>query len=422
MKAPLYEAVTKYEPRARFHMPAHFADETLCPLYFCSRYDITELSFSDNLLAPEGVIKEAEELAAKAFHADNALFVTSGATSAIQISLIAADAKKVLIFGNAHRSVYEAIRLFNMEGYVCQTMETAKECVQNNDIDTLYAVSPDYFGRCLDLQSLKQFATDNNLKFIVDSAHGAHFSFCSKLPISATEYADLVIYSCHKTLPVYTGGAVLAVKKEYFERALFARSAVHTSSPSYLIMASIDYARAYLDEFGEEKYNSMIETIDRFILESKTDKYSFYYNDDPTHLLLKLNGFDADGLTKDLERKGIYSEMNTENEILFLISPFNIDKLSILKNAIKEIELNTCNKEKLNTEIKNIKKIYGARFKLIKLEDAIGERVYREVGIYPPGTPLYFQGDRLTEEDVSYLIKRRDRLFGLVNGYVSVLK
>ena len=115
----------------------------------------------------------------------------------------------------------------------------------------LVVTSPDYFGNTLDLEYIKGLCESCGAALIVDAAHGSHFAFCDRLPVSATGYGDLVIHSFYKTMPVMTGGA-LHCKESTPKRAAFALSEIHTTSPSYPVMLSIESAVAVMSEGRRE--------------------------------------------------------------------------------------------------------------------------------------------------------------------------
>ena len=117
-----------------------------------------------------------------------------------------------LIVGKAHVSIYNAMRLFNARAYHVDSFQ--EEFLQDN-IKTVIVTSPDYFGNAFGLEYLSKCCKANNVTLIVDASHGSHFQFSEELPISATNYGDLVVHSMHKTMPVMTGGSVLCTKKEY---------------------------------------------------------------------------------------------------------------------------------------------------------------------------------------------------------------
>ena len=152
--------------------------------------------------------------------------------------------------------------------------------INPNDYDAIIFTSPNYFGKVQDIQKLK----NTTALVIADSSHGAHFAFCSKLPDLQTDIADITVLSFHKTLPVLTGGAgILTNDEKLYQMLVYSRSILHTSSPSYLIMASIDNAICEMALNGETLYNQVLSEIDNF-KKQLCDRYFVVDNDDKTRL------------------------------------------------------------------------------------------------------------------------------------------
>ena len=205
----LTEEILKKADRIRFHTPGHEnaigKDLLLC--------DVTELPYTDNLLSPVAEIETIEKKLASAYRAEACFISTQGATHNILQAVYAVKEEGAfLIFGAAHASVYNAMRAFSLRAYHADDFSEDMEIP--SDVKTVIFTSPDYFGNCLPLEKIYPFFHKKGINVLVDSAHGAHFAFSSKLPVSASEYADLAILSMHKTLPVLTGGSVLCCKKK----------------------------------------------------------------------------------------------------------------------------------------------------------------------------------------------------------------
>ena len=208
---PLFDALTQYKNvKARFHMPSHGGVEIAGAegLFASAPFDVTELSFSDNLAASAGVILQAERLAAQAYGAEETLFFTAGATDALRTALLCVKDKKIAFLGDMHKSFHAARRLFSLD----VTDVSSLEEVESGGFGAVCVTSPDYYGNVKDISAIAERCHKAGALLIVDEAHGAHFAFSPLLPESAVKYADFIIHSAHKTLPVYTGGAMLHVK------------------------------------------------------------------------------------------------------------------------------------------------------------------------------------------------------------------
>ena len=230
----------------RLHMPGHKGERRL-GFGNCYSYDVTELSFSDNLAEPTSVIKRAEEDIAKLCGAKKSYLLTGGSTLGVLASVYAVKhlGKKLIVPKGSHKSVFNALQLLNIEpvflseksenGLITVKEFENEELLESADNDIIGALitSPDYFGRSANLKKISDALHKNGKVLIVDGAHGGHFAKFNK-ECYAGKYADLWVDGEHKTLNTLTQGAVLNLNnlelQEGLERALDIFS---TSSPSY---------------------------------------------------------------------------------------------------------------------------------------------------------------------------------------------
>ena len=387
---PLYDAVRKYRKcKARFHMPSHGGRGR--DLYASAAYDITELSFSDDLKSPTGVILAAERLAAEAYGAERTLFFAGGATDAVQTALWSLKGKRFAFLGDMHVSFYSAARLFSLE-YV-----RAKELseLENESFDVLCFTSPNYYGETKDVAAIAAFAAKKGAKLLADEAHGAHFPFSSGLPDSAVRYADYVVHGMHKTLPVYTGGALLHVRAEVYEEVKAARATVIGTSPSYLVMSSMDYARDVFQRKGEALYEKVLNTVER--VKRRYPTVDVLPNEDKTRVVVLRKG-GGKALAAHLEKHGVFAEASDADRVTFIVTPYNV---RYLKKAFRLAAA-----------------FHGENAKGAEMDDLIGKTSANDVGIYPPGVPVVLAGETFTKESVDLLMENSDRLFGTVNGKI----
>jgi len=387
---PLYDAVRKYlKCKARFHMPSHSGKGR--GLYASAAYDVTELSFSDDLKSPTGVILAAERLAAEAYGAERTLFFAGGATDAVQTALWSMKEKRFAFLGDMHVSFYNAARLFSLE-YV-----RAKDLAELDaeTFDVLCVTSPNYYGETADVPAIAAYAAKRDAKLLVDEAHGAHFAFSSGLPCSAVRYADYVVHGMHKTLPVYTGGALLHVREDAYEEAKIARATVIGTSPSYLVMSSMDYARDLFRRKGEEMYDRVLRAIAR--VESKYPNVSVLSNDDATRVVFLRTG-GGKALAAHLERHGVFAEASDADRVVLIVTPYNVRHLEKAFRLAASFR--------------------GENAKSTDLSDLIGKVSVYDVGVYPPGVPIVLAGERITEGAARVLGENSDRLFGTVDGKI----
>ena len=248
----------------RYHMPGHKGKGCgiLSGVYPC---DITELSFSDNLANPCGVILKAENDIASLIGAKRCRILTGGSTLGVLVSVYSAKAyyhgerNKIIICKSSHKSVYNALALLDIEpvflpekivdGLPCPNTEKLAELCDNGVIGALFTY-PDYFGRCLNLDKIRKILKEKNCLLLLDGAHGAHLAFTDAERYGG-RFADIWVDGTHKTLKTLTQGALLGVNETelmpYVEDGF---SIFSTSSPNYLIMGSV-----------EDGYKSFAETL-----------------------------------------------------------------------------------------------------------------------------------------------------------------
>lgn len=408
------------EPKTHvsFHTPAHSGEAYKGRDFFAA--DITELSYSDNLLSPEKELKKLNAAWAEALSLPYAYLTTGGATAALRIAISAVKGS-VLVLGGAHVSVWNILKSRGGRHYFAKDAKTAREKLDGADISLVVATYPDYFGNAQSLAETKALAMSFGAALLVDSSHGSHFALCDDLPLSASQYADLVVYSLHKTLPVMTGGALISAKPEYRDRLSVGVKTEQSTSPSYAVIRSFEYALEEIKNFPK-KYAEIFETLSYFRDDLIGTPFTVVKNDDPTRLVVE-SPFDSAAVSAKLEEAGIYCEAQGNGKLVFIVTPYNMKYLSYLALILKSIKDLPPKKERRVPQVCDVKvfDFDGSDFVLKKPSDAIGDRLYLEIGEYPPATPVWFYGDEVTEETVEY-IESSSGLFGLVNGKVAVIK
>lgn len=269
-----------------FHMPGHKRNLDLMDGTSPYRIDITEIDGFDDLHHAEGILKEAQERAAEVYHADETHFLVNGSTVGILSAILGTTEKgdSILVARNCHKSVYHAIYLneldpvylypkFDTELGLSTEIDAAdvqKALEEHPGIRAVMIVSPTYDGVVSDIEKIAEIVHEAGCLLIVDEAHGAHFGFDPYFPKSANMYgADLVINSLHKTLPALTQTALLHVNGERVNRRKVKRylDMLQTSSPSYILMASIDACIHLLEQTQMQKcsifkeYAAHIDTL-----------------------------------------------------------------------------------------------------------------------------------------------------------------
>ncbi|MDE5755932.1 MAG: aminotransferase class I/II-fold pyridoxal phosphate-dependent enzyme [Clostridia bacterium] len=424
MSRDLYDKIKEYNGavKARFCMPAHSGQAFLDGIYSSAAFDWTEVQGLDNLLYSDGVIASCEKRLAKRYGYDNALMLTNGSTCGMQISMAAAKSRQgvAIAIGDMHKSFYASARILGVKIRCCKDLQECEELSRQTKISCVFVTSPNYFGKLIPLKDIKEFAVKVGALLIVDEAHSAHFPYSRLLPDNASKYADIALVSMHKTLPVYGGGAlVLTNGSNIYQECRILRADIHTTSPSYLVMASMDYADDYMANHGEKEYAKVKLAIDKFKANLKVGKVE--ETDDFSRLVVKIDGVDCNKVSDRLAEQGVFAEMAYGDMLVFIVTPFNCDKLDLLANELANVSL-----EKLDSDIdvdlgmQNVEK--SGDVVLLAPDEAIGKVCAVDVGIYPPGVPVIKKGDVINSKAVDFIKKYSSRLFGLACGMVAVIK
>ncbi len=283
LEAPLYKALRQYREQdyAHLHVPAHRQGEALPSLLKQEDFfqmDLTELPGLDNLSSPGGVIARAQELAAQLYGAQAAFFLVNGTTAGLQALLLAAcrPGEKVVAARDSHRSVLaglifsgadpvfvlpELLPEFGIPAGI-NAEKLAATLEEQPDTRGVFVVYPNYYGVATGLRDLVRVVHAKEKPFLVDEAHGAHFPFHPALPAEALAGgADAVVMSMHKTGGSLTQSSLLCLNSRRLpaQRVAAALALLQTSSPSYLLMASLDLARRQLAVQGRALLQRTLE-------------------------------------------------------------------------------------------------------------------------------------------------------------------
>ena len=323
-----------------FHMPGHKLGKGL-PQEFVrelAALDITEIPGADNLHRPAGVIKQAQELAAKAFGSDRTFFLVNGSTCGIyaMISAICRPGDSLVVARDCHKSVINGMMLAGVRPiYIMPEYdshfgisagipaERLKQILSaNKDAAGVILTRPNYYGICSDIERIASIVHSYGKILAVDEAHGAHLRFWDGLPICAMGAgADICVQSAHKTLPAFTQGAYLHVKSGAVdvERLEYYLSVYQTSSPSYIIMASLDIARAQMQKEGGRRLEGLAASIEKNKAGLSGEAVSFIdektiakYRTDPTRVVANVRHL---GMTGCQAENVLRSEYNIQVEM-----------------------------------------------------------------------------------------------------------
>lgn len=397
----------------RFHTPGHSGSkQVLSYITNVATYDITELEYSDNLLNSTGCILQNEFLTAQSYGFKYCLYLTQGATSGVFCSLMSVG-EKILYIGSPHKSFFNACKMLKKE-----VVELTNISQINETVSAIFITTPDYLGKCLEGENVIKKALERNIQIIEDNSHGSHFHFLDGLKGKISHPTSICILSVHKTLPALTSAAILLTNnKKHYQKLRQARETIHTTSPNYLILMSI-----------QESINSYIKDSKNLIDEAKSltiklkeefrEKIDIVNNFDATRLVIQIRKLDVDRIYSISEDLSIYFEGIIEDCLIFILTPYNImfkDSIFILLRMYFSSEI-----------YKNIKRVqYNQefdfnRYELVEIDNSFGRILEREIGIYPPGQIVCGCGECITTEDVDKLNKNKKHLYGLINGKILV--
>lgn len=424
-----------------FHMPGHKSHGDFKRKFKNCPADITELSYSDNLICPVSDIARAQADLATLCGAEKSFILTDGSTSGVYTMVACVGrGKKLIVPRNSHKSVFTACALCGIEpitvrGQIKEGVmlppaaeEIARLIESDKDIVGMLALSPDYYGNIAPLNEYADVLHARGKFLFCDGAHGAHLAFNPERKGYCGRYADMWVDGAHKTLPVLTQGALLNVKnKDLITRAEEAVRTFRTTSPSYPVMASVEYGYKYVAN-NLRKLEAAKRAVEKF---KKESGYPFYDSEDWTKLLLDLKGLDicADKAAKELEKRGIYAELSDGRYILFYLSPsVRYGDLKALKRAIDGVlkDENLKGTYSQRPEFICCAQVYGflnavyGESEEIPLEKAAGRICARSAGVMPPCIPVALPGEVITPQAVKLL--SGDGVFGVTDGKIAVVK
>ena len=443
----LYRALEIYsqEDYYPFHMPGHKRNPDTVNTDLPFDRDITEIEGFDNLHHPEGILKKAQETAANVYGTKECYYSVNGSTAALLAAVSAAVPRKgqILVARNCHKAVYHALYLRNLiPTYVYPQMDpkwwinggispdkVERALAENPEIKAVLLTSPTYDGVVSDIEKIAEIVHRYEIPLIVDEAHGAHFHFSNYFPTSAAELgADLVIQSFHKTLPSMTQTAVLHNCSDRVDSRLIRRfmGIYQSSSPSYILMASMDACMEKMSSDGNEMFREFTKILEKARRRLSECKYirlvspeigtAGVFDYDRSKLLFSTRYASMTGSELAqilLEKYHIQVEMETEHYVLALAAVGDSEEgFERLCQAIEEIDQEEAQKKKEKREAEETKagrtaytslsqfmsitEAMESESEIRKLEESVG-RISAEFGyLYPPGIPLIVPGEQIT--------------------------
>ena len=417
MKSPIYDFIKRYaeSDTERLHMPAHKGKSILG----CEPYDLTEIKDADSLYEADGIIKESEQNASSLFGCPT-FYSTEGSSLCIRAMLFLAKkrgVKKILAGANAHKTFVQACALLDIEvewlyseNYLSLDINPTQleKAITESAPGALYITTPDYLGNLCDVKVIGEICEKYGVLFLVDCAHGAYLKFLPNSLYPTDLGAHICCSSAHKTLPCLTGGAYLHVKnEEWATQAKDALALFGSTSPSYLILASLDKVNIFLNDGYKEKLKGFIEKVENLKKKLRTYGYSLFEKEAlKITVCTKAYGYSGTEFGEILRSKGIEPEfcdndfcvlmLNVGNDLLkierALLSIKAKNPIILFPPTVKKRERVISAKEALFSESEEI-----------DVKESLG-RVVSEITIgCPPAVPLITCGEKIDETVIKCL-------------------
>lgn len=432
------------------HMPGHKRNTALAPYLkkLAADIDITEILGFDHLHAPGGILKEAMARAARVFHAEHTFFLVNGSSLGMLASIRAATrpGDAVLMARNCHLSAYNAVSLNHLkptyiypavnEDYQINASLSAgaveEAITRRRDAKVLIITNPTYEGVLSPLQDIISLAHQHGLTVIVDEAHGSHLGLNPLFPSGALKAgADIVVQSLHKTMPSLTQTALAHVRSAPLAQEMQRQLSVfETTSPSFLLLASIDGCVKLLQDEGDRLFAGWagaLHTFDKLAGELNYLRVMGYGRErgrplqdvwglEPSKLYISTLGADLSGqeLAGLLRRSyHIEPEMLTPQGVLAMTGMGDTpETLTRLGEALIEIDrgLSRIREPKASLTLPRaqsavpISTAERAPYQLLPIGEAAGRVIAERLIVYPPGVPLLVPGEVISPQVVRYVL------------------
>ena len=436
MKTPIADFVKNYTKSntKRLHMPGHKGVSFLG----CEPYDITEIKGADALYEADGIIAESEKNAAGLFGSGRTLFSTEGSSQCIRAILYLAlvhyrqkqsgkEQKRPIIVAarNVHKTfIYAAALLdFDIEWLwpeessssicsciisPCQVEHALKQC--GDRVAAVYVTSPDYLGGQSDVQGMADICHKYGTILAVDNAHGAYLHFLKDSSHPLDLGADICCDSAHKTLPVLTGGAYLHISKHapvcFLKQAKYAMGLFGSTSPSYLILSSLDLCNRYLSDGYQKKLNDTVSFIENVRSRLMENGWRIVESD-PLKITVEIpKGLSSEEKADQLREQGIECEYADPDYLVFMVTPENeredLEQLvrAMGKNMIVYEPKETLPLAKPEQKMP-IREALFSDFEQISANDSLGRICRVPTVSCPPAIPIVAPGEKINKEAIA---------------------
>ncbi|MDU5272933.1 MAG: aminotransferase class V-fold PLP-dependent enzyme [Finegoldia magna] len=398
----LYDNLINRKEKVSFHMPGHkgkmlegmkdFLENIL-------KIDVTELSDTDDLYHANNIIAEGRNNLALFSHTKKSMYLVNGSTSGIVASIMSVldENEKILVEKNCHKSVINGVRFARGKSVevecdgVCEQEVLIENLKKDSSIKAVLITRPNYYGIYQPIEKLVEYCHENNIKIIVDEAHGTHFALDCFDKNAMQLGCDISINSYHKTMPAFTQTAAINFncEDELIDKTMSNLQMIMTSSPSYIFMTSVEYAVNYCTK-NENKYAELKEIIDWFYSEiegldfirkapiQKNCKRDF------TRIVLECDN--PSDVNEHLIKNRIYIEM---------IDDKNLVLISTIADEKKDFEI-------LLEALRSYKKSDST--KTYKTYDyLLNKKIINDIVIYPPGKIFAKKNSTINQEQINEL-------------------
>ncbi|WP_054707392.1 aminotransferase class I/II-fold pyridoxal phosphate-dependent enzyme [Bacillus sp. JCM 19041] len=447
-QTPIIEALQLHTDKNpfSFHVPGHKNGEvwpdSLKAFEKILLFDQTELEGLDDLHDPEGAIAESQALCASYYGSKETSYLVGGSTSGnlAMVYGICDEDDLVFVQRNSHKSIINGLELARTKAVFLDpiydpytnhpvgiTVDILEEALlQYPRAKALILTYPNYWGVALDQCGVIAHAKAAGLYVLVDEAHGAHFRLgeadCSTPPSALSLGADVVVQSTHKMLPALTMGAWMhfseKIQEEGKAQIKRALAMIQSSSPSYLLLASLDAAQDFLRVDGARAYKEALKSRDLFVewlknhqLIEVIENEDGLYQKDPLKVTIRTKDDRTGGwLLSRLREAGIWAEMADDHSVLLVLGLG--DTVTTMYKRFEKLDWQRHKKDRFFStkegvaqpvsELIDMKKMNHAS-ECVPLEAAVGRKAASAIVPYPPGVPLLIEGERVTPEHIQQI-------------------
>lgn len=409
-----------------FAMPGHKRNKKFLNKKISYDRDITEIRDFDNLNNPKSLFKNMEKKLAKIYDANDFIISTNGSTCGILATLraLTKNNKKILVQRNSHKSVFNAIEVFDLDpDYIKVKIdendmaydidyEDLKKKIEKNSYSLIFITSPSYEGYMVDLKKIKKIIGDKNIFLIIDMAHGSH----TILSAYKDNFSyDLAITSFHKNLSALTPASGIIIKNKNIDKKEIRRNMAifQTSSPSYLISGSIDDMIEKFPSFFDLWDDLVVNLNSLYQTKLKNLKFINSKNKDISKILISCKNTNINGndLADLLYKEKIEIEMASATYVILISSIFDTKEgFDRLKNALIKIDKKIkYKKSDLSFDFVECEKKYSISESFLKenhldkMEKSQGKISAAYVYVYPPGIPLLIPGEIINQKIIDQI-------------------